>query len=237
MATGFGDEMRKGAKAAGEELRESMDDTAESFKKSLKNVGEGTFQSGIKRELDDNIKNFGRGMRDSITKASDSIEDLSDEAGRMIDITEKETRRRRVNTNFSERRSADVTQRVIGSEAYNMVQERANTMEAIAQARNLPKFMRKLTEETAEWVRETGMGVRPLSYIDALTKASNRRIEQRLNMHKQEALIISERFGQEKSNAEFRNDEITQRLNKLNAIGELSSKQMWEQKNLIKRTK
>ena len=241
MAVGFGDEvkdstrkggenLRQGAADAGKQLREDIDRLPDNmFDKSLGNLREGLGR--VPEEATTGLyKNIER-IKSNMHTMAEETKDAMERTGKTI--TEKMHR-----VGFRERRAQDVRQRIIESEAYRQMQELANTFDARAETNLLP-WAKSLTENTANYVREISMGVKPLSYMSTLTEQNNKRIEESIGFRNQERMIMEERYEQEKfdirSGRKISIDALDDRIAKLNKIGDLNNEQSWELRELEKR--
>jgi len=127
-----------------------------------------------------------------------------------------------------EGRKLDKLRRVEGSPDAQAMDEMATTFDVLAQS-NLFPAVKKMTEHTADWLRQISMGSRPLSRMNELTQKNNSMIMDKLNSAKEEDVILKERI---KTTIELRNSEIAElqkRHNVLTDTENLTARQQKEQ--------
>jgi hypothetical protein len=160
-----------------------------------------------------------------------SLQEATEEAFSMT--SEKEmvikTKGKESGTSFRETRKLDLEARIVGGDAYKQVQQLADKFDVMAEG-NLFPAVKKMTENTANWLRDISMGSKQNSLLAALTEKNNEKIMDRLDFRKQESSILNEMNNRELSGNDARQKELSERLKKLKEQGNMG----WEYRKLDK---
>jgi phage-related protein len=126
--------------------------------------------------------------------------------------------------------------RIVEGEDYQKIQGLADVFDTIADS-NLFPAVKRMTENTADWLRKISMGSKPMSYLNMITEKRNKMIEDRLNFAKEENVILTETFTrQQKSNESLIKDYEERRsiLDEINKTQGMTADQAWEYHQLGK---
>lgn len=127
-------------------------------------------------------------------------------------------------------------QRVEAGPGFEQMQELAKTFDILAGSDLFPAI-KKMTTNTAEWLRQISMGSKSTSLMGQLTEENNQAIKDRIGMYQIEKSIMSERLKDDIERRDKNQKEIATRMDFLNTLDESGDLTARQQKELLMLTK